>query len=192
VAAHEDAGALAERLREGFPRFRVADEHVALFADLADIEDRRAAPEEGSHVVHGLELALGHSEGHHGFRVAVHDRHHIGPRPVDLAVDEALEVGAAVVAHRLAVGPVEHHVCRGDEWGRNGPRHEEMARLVGRAHAHVAVGIEHALHGEDAVGGDEVFDHARYSSRKPSPQRLTWPTDGDGKCIVQHTVSVSQ
>ena len=32
----------------------------------------------------------------------------------------------------------------------------------------------------------------RYSQRKPSPQRLRWPTDGDGKCIVQNSVSVSQ
>ena len=31
-----------------------------------------------------------------------------------------------------------------------------------------------------------------YSRRKPSPQRLMWPTEGDGKCIVQHSVSVSQ
>ena len=31
-----------------------------------------------------------------------------------------------------------------------------------------------------------------YSRRKPLPQRLTWPTEGDGKCIVQHNVSVSQ
>jgi hypothetical protein len=31
-----------------------------------------------------------------------------------------------------------------------------------------------------------------YSRRKPSPQRLIWPTEGDGKCIVQHNVSVSQ
>jgi hypothetical protein len=30
------------------------------------------------------------------------------------------------------------------------------------------------------------------SWRKPSPQRLTWPTEGDGKCIVQHNVLVSQ
>jgi hypothetical protein len=27
---------------------------------------------------------------------------------------------------------------------------------------------------------------------KPSPQRLMWPTDGDGKRIVQHSVAVSQ
>ena len=31
-----------------------------------------------------------------------------------------------------------------------------------------------------------------YSRRKPSPQRLIWPTEGDGKCMVQHNVSVSQ
>jgi len=24
------------------------------------------------------------------------------------------------------------------------------------------------------------------------PQRVTWPAEGDGKCIVQHNVSVSQ
>lgn len=30
------------------------------------------------------------------------------------------------------------------------------------------------------------------SWRKPPPQRLTWPTEGEGKCIVQHRVGVSQ
>ena len=30
------------------------------------------------------------------------------------------------------------------------------------------------------------------SQRKPSPQRLMCPTEGDGKCIVQHKVAVSQ
>src|SRR5262245_19031529 len=41
----------------------------------------------------------------------------------------------------------------------------------------------------DAARGLQAF---AYSRRKPSPQRLIWPTEGDGKCIVQHTVSVSQ
>ena len=31
-----------------------------------------------------------------------------------------------------------------------------------------------------------------YSQRNPSPQRLTWPRDGDGKCAKQHSVLVSQ
>src|SRR5947207_14767265 len=35
-----------------------------------------------------------------------HDRHHLGPRAVDLAVDEALEEAFALVGHRLAVGVV--------------------------------------------------------------------------------------
>lgn len=30
------------------------------------------------------------------------------------------------------------------------------------------------------------------SQRKPSPQRLMWPRDGDGKCAKQHSVLVSQ
>ena len=30
------------------------------------------------------------------------------------------------------------------------------------------------------------------SHRNPSPQRLIWPRDGDGKCAKQHSVFVSQ
>jgi hypothetical protein len=39
---------------------------------------------------------------------------------------------------------------------------------------------------------EEFSRQPKYSQRKPSPQRLRYPTDGDGKCMVQNSVSVSQ
>src|SRR5207253_8938618 len=37
-----------------------------------------------------------------------------------------------------------------------------------------------------------AFQPFTYSNRKPLSQRFTCPTEGEGKCIVQNSVSVSQ
>ena len=52
-----------------------------------------------------------------------------------------------------------------------------------------ALSLPHGHRASTAVPRLQAF---AYSRRKPSPQRLIWPTEGDGKCIVQHNVSVSQ
>ena len=44
---------------------------------------------------------------------------------------------------------------------REGARHQVAARVAVVADAHVAVAVDHALIGEDPVGGDEILDEAR-------------------------------
>jgi hypothetical protein len=88
--------------------------------------------------------------------MAVHDRHHVGPLAIDLAVQEALEVGTAIVAHGLAVGVVLHDVGYLHELRRHGARHVEALRMLVASHAHVPVAVEDAFHREDAIGGDQV------------------------------------
>ena len=61
----------------------------------------------------------------------------------------------------------------------------ELARLAAGERRPGRAGQGH----QHRAGSRQSFT---YSRRKPSPQRLTWPTEGDGKCIVQHSVSVSQ
>jgi hypothetical protein len=48
---------------------------------------------------------LADAERDHRVRVAVHDGHHVGARAVDLAVDEALEVGLAASSHGSLSAP---------------------------------------------------------------------------------------
>ena len=45
-----------------------------------------------------------------------------------------------------------------DQLGRERARDEEVLGIVGMADADVAVGVDHVLLGEDAVGDDEVLD----------------------------------
>src|SRR4051812_7480059 len=93
--------------------------------------------------------------------MVVHHRLDVGPRLVDLAVDEAL-------AHRLARARVERialevvldHVVLGDQLGRERARHEVAAGVAVGACADVAVGVDDAVLGEDAVRAGEIFDEA--------------------------------
>jgi hypothetical protein len=159
------AAAFAERLRQLAAQLRVADEQVVVGAHLADLEDRHAGIEEGRHVVDRLHLRLRHAERDHRVRVAMDDRHHVGALAVDLAVQETLEVGAPFVADRLAVGSVLHDVAHLHQLGRHGARHVVAVGMLVAAHAHVAVAVEHALHREDAIGGDEVHQQVGIGGR---------------------------
>ena len=94
--------------------------------------------------------------------MAVHDRHHLGPRAVDLAVDVALDEALALVAgERLAVGVELHQVGGGDQRRRARARHDEVVRALVAARADVAVGVEHAVLREDAA--------ARRPGRRSAP-----------------------
>ena len=66
---------------------------------------------------------------------------------------------------------------------------EEAARFTAAKHRYQDAVCALRLRGEREAPRLQNFG---YSRRKPSPQRLIWPTEGDGKCIVQHSVSVSQ
>jgi hypothetical protein len=99
--------------------------------------------------------------------MVVHHRHDIGPRAIDLAVDEALaDRGHArfysLAVERLAVEVVLEDVFHLHGLGRDGAGEEETLRILRRAQADVAVGVDHAVLGEDAVGGDQVFEQRRF------------------------------
>src|SRR3954463_1459943 len=159
VAAHEHAIAPSESAGERGAKWAVAHQEVVLLAHFADVPDRCAGPKERTHVVDGPQLGLRHAERDDGGRMAVHHRHHLRPRAEDLAVDVALDKALALVAaRRFAVGVPFDKVRRGDERGGAGARHDEMVRPLIAPRAHVAVGVEHAVLGEDAARGDEVVD----------------------------------
>src|ERR1043166_5874094 len=91
--------------------------------------------------------------------MAVHDRHDLRARAIDLAVDIALDEALALVAGgRLAVRPPLDEVRGSDERRGARARHDEVLAPLVTARADVAIGVEHAVLGENAACGDEVVD----------------------------------
>ena len=91
--------------------------------------------------------------------MAVHDGDHVGPRAVDLAVDEAFEIRARRVRlGRVAVEIELDDVGGGDERGRHAARDQEMVRVLRMACADMAEAVDHALLIEDVVGVDEIVE----------------------------------
>src|SRR5262249_58012521 len=70
-----------------------------------------------------------------------------------------LEVGrAALGIDRRAIERELHDVVFLDAVRRPRARQQIALRIIGVAHADMAEAVHHALAGEDAVGGDELFD----------------------------------
>ena len=89
----------------------------------------------------------------------MHHRHDFRTRAVDLAVDVALDEAFPLVAGGgLAVRAELHQVRGSDERRRARARHEEMPGPLVAARAHMSIGVEHAVPGEDAAAGDQVVD----------------------------------
>ena len=89
----------------------------------------------------------------------VHDRVYVRPSLVDRGVDEALDIRMAPPRVERGARYVElHQVVGGDERGCAGARHDEVRRPFGMAAAHVPERVDHALAGQDAVGGKQVVD----------------------------------
>ena len=65
---------------------------------------------------------------------------------------------------RLAVEVVLDDVLHLHDLRRERAREEVALRVARRAQADVAVGVDHAVRGEDAVGGDEVFEVIPFQS----------------------------
>ncbi|OLB11494.1 MAG: hypothetical protein AUH18_06065 [Candidatus Rokubacteria bacterium 13_2_20CM_69_10] len=95
----------------------------------------------------------------------VHDGVDVGARFVDRAMDEALEIGLAAVAHRCAIELELHDVVTLDQLGTERAR-EQVARGMRRvAQAHVAIRVDDVFVGQDSVGDDEIPDgglHVRH------------------------------
>ena len=70
--------------------FVIPDEHIGDACGFPDIEDRDVRNDESRHVDHGPQRNVADAEGDHIGSMEMDDRFHIGPEPVDLAVNEAL------------------------------------------------------------------------------------------------------
>src|SRR6266849_4752690 len=81
---------VAEEFDRAFER-PVAYQEIVLGPYLADLEHRRARPQERAHVIDRPQLRARDTERDHRRRVAVHDRHHFGPRAIDLAMNVAFD-----------------------------------------------------------------------------------------------------
>src|SRR5204862_8116032 len=100
---------------------------------------------------------LAHREWNDAGRMAVNDGHHVRPRFVDFAVDEAFqEHRAAAGIDRIAVEIEFHDVAGGDQRRRQRPRHQEAIWIARMARADMAEGIDHAEVGEDAAAGHDI------------------------------------
>ncbi len=108
--------------------------------------------------------------------MTVHDRHDLGLRPEDLAVDEALEIGrAALRIDRVAVEVEFHDVGRRNQPRRHAARQQKALRVLVVAGADMAEPVDHALVEENAVGGDDILDQRRVCIRHfipPQPNFL--------------------
>ncbi len=88
----------------------------------------------------------------------VNDGHHVGPRLVDLAVDESLPVAGSRVADGLAVEIVFDDVGRRHQARREGARKKIMIGIRGIAQADVAVAVQDAFRRQDVIGGHQVVN----------------------------------
>ena len=158
MAAHQHAVALAERAGERRAERPVAHQEIVVLAHLADVPHRRTRPEERAHVINRPQLGARDTEGNHRRRMAVHHHHHLGPGAIDLAVDVALDEALAFISNRLTVRPELHHVRRDHQRRRARARHQEVFRPLVAARADVAIGVEHAVAGEDAASRNQVVD----------------------------------
>ena len=89
----------------------------------------------------------------------VHDRHHIRAGLEDRRVNEALEIECgALIAHRFAVEAEFDNVLGTDQLRGDRTGDQKMVRIFRMPDADMAVGVDHLLLREDAVGDDEVLD----------------------------------
>ena len=89
----------------------------------------------------------------------MNDRVDVRTRFVDRAVNEALEIGLAIVsANRRAVELELHDVVSLDQLGTERARQQVAGGVVRVANAHVAIRIDDVFVGEDAVGDDEIAE----------------------------------
>ena len=96
VAAHQHHRVLAELLRHVAALLHVDDQEIGRVAELfVDIPDRNVAAHVARHVGDAAHRRLRDAERQHGLGVGMDDGVDVGPRLVDRAVDEALEIGRA-------------------------------------------------------------------------------------------------
>src|SRR5437762_7722780 len=98
VAAHQDATVSAQRACQRLPERPAAYQQIVLGAHCPDFKHRCPGPQERTHVIDRPQPGARDTERDHRRRVAMHDRHHAGPRAVDLAMNIAFDEALALVA----------------------------------------------------------------------------------------------
>ena len=98
--------------------------------------------------------------------MGVNDGHHIRPRLVDFAVNEAFEKHRpAAGIDRLAVEIEFHDVSGGDQRRRQRPRHQKMIWVGRMARADMAEGVDNAEVGENAAARHDIVDQGWLDAR---------------------------
>jgi hypothetical protein len=91
--------------------------------------------------------------------MGVHDRHDLRPRLEDRRVNEPLEIKRAlVVADRLPVEAELDDVFGSDQFRGNRAGDQKPARILRVPDTDMAIGVDHLLLGEDAIGNHQILD----------------------------------
>ena len=159
MVTHQGRGAVPERSGQRTTQLRVSNEQVGHAGRLPDVEHRHAVGDERRHVIHGAQRDVGVRERNERRRVAVDDGVDVGTGPVDLAVNEALEIRRATGrVHRVPVEIELQDVGGGHQLRRHRPREQKTIGSRRMPDAHVSHRVEDVLHREDPVRRDEVLD----------------------------------
>ena len=97
MTAHQHDVAVSQRFRERDAKCTIADQQVGRIArEFANLETGGAVAQKTAHMRNRPKLgAFDGAERHDRRRMAVNDRGYVGPRTIDLAVNEALQIDAA-------------------------------------------------------------------------------------------------
>ena len=159
MAAQQHHPMWPERTRERARLRHSADIEIAFVVDAADVEHGRALAEERRTADHRPQPCVAVAERNEARGMVVTDRHHIRPRLVDFAVDDALEEQPVLARTQGPVVEIELDDVVGGNLGRRHAAGEPIAIGITRiARADVAVGVEDAAVGENAIGRDEIVD----------------------------------
>ena len=105
---------------------------------------------------HRLQRLLDEPERQRVLGMRMHYRRHVGTRFENCRMDEALEIGLALVVDRFALLVELDQIVTLDQFRRQRARHEKTLRIVGMPHADMAVSVDHVLVGENAVCDHKV------------------------------------
>ena len=159
VAAHQHHRVLAQHLRHVAALRHVGHQQIGVVAELVgDIPHRHMRAHVARHMRHTAQRRLRNAERQRVFGMRMHHCADLGLRLINRAVDEALEIGRPRVADRRAIQHELDDVVLGDMFRAQRAGQQVAVRLGRMPHADMAVGIDHALVGQDPVGDHQVPD----------------------------------
>ena len=158
MAAHQRHVVDAKAFREIAPLFDIGDEQVGVAEIVGDVPDRHLSPDKAARMDHRPQLRrISDAEGQRVLGMRVYDRHDIGPRLEDRGVNEPLEIKRAFfLAHWPPVETELDDVIGGDELRSYRAGDQKMVRVVRVTQADMAVGVDHVLLCEDAIGNHQI------------------------------------